>query len=80
MKREYKSPLCEIVLVSTQSILAGSGTLRYNDAGNDIRPLSILPDPTYDHYNDPTGSIDEYSGGESLGKSHSAWENIDFWE
>ena len=80
MKREYIKPFCETVLVQAQSMLAGSGSLRYNDAGNDIRPLSILPDPTYDHYNDPTGSIDEYSGGESLGKSHSAWDDIDFWE
>lgn len=77
MKREYIKPFCETVLVQAQSMLAGSGE-RVSKVGN-TPPQSILPNPTYDNYNDPTGSIEGYSGGESLSKNNLAWEDVGYW-
>lgn len=72
MKREYINPFCETVLVQAQSMLAGSGE-RVSKVGN------TLPNSTYDNYNDPTGSIEGYNGGESLSKNNLAWEDVGCW-
>jgi hypothetical protein len=50
-------------------------TSRYSNVGKESSTNSSST-----HYNDPTGGIQSISGGSSLSKSNSSWENVGEWD
>lgn len=73
MKTIYTQPACEIIVLHTELVM--QTTSRYSNVGKESPTNSSST-----HYNDPTGGIQSISGGSSLSKSNSSWENVGEWD
>lgn len=72
MRKIYIKPVCDIITVAQESLL--QTTSREGVVGD----TTSSPNNDKDHYDDPTGPISGYDGGESLGKKNSLWSDYDY--